>query len=100
VTISFPLLDWFDDSFRHPEHFVDFAVDFLGLAVAADCQAGFSLRTGQADGEHLMDGKLLTEGSPRSVNAGVQDLIRGHGEFLDDRTVRIIDEHGLVSTIS
>jgi hypothetical protein len=34
------------------------------------------------------------------VNAGVQDLIRGHGEFLDDRTVRIIDEHGLVSTIS
>ena len=73
VTISFPLLDWFDDSLRHPEHFVDFAVDLLRLAVAADCQAGFSLGTGQADGEHLMGGKLLAEGGPRSVYAGVQE---------------------------
>jgi dihydrolipoamide dehydrogenase len=28
------------------------------------------------------------------------DLIHGHGEFLDDRTLRIIDEHGLISTIT
>jgi dihydrolipoamide dehydrogenase len=28
------------------------------------------------------------------------DLIRGHGEFLNDRTLRIIDEHGVISTIT
>jgi hypothetical protein len=57
-----------------PEHFVDFAVDLLRLPVAADCQAGFSLGTGQADGEHLMGGKLLAEGWPtKCVYAGVQE---------------------------
>jgi dihydrolipoamide dehydrogenase len=28
------------------------------------------------------------------------DLIRGHGEFLDHRTLRVIDEHGLKSTVA
>jgi pyruvate/2-oxoglutarate dehydrogenase complex dihydrolipoamide dehydrogenase (E3) component len=28
------------------------------------------------------------------------DLIRGHGEFLDDRTLQVIDEHGLKSTVT
>jgi hypothetical protein len=73
VTICrLPVLNGQEDSLGDAQGLVDMLMDLFGPGVTADSQDP-SIAGGQAHGDDLMGGKLLSQSFPGGVNAAIQE---------------------------